>query len=158
MNIDELGFTQAEIRDGLLSYVAHMRDAVHAKDYDQIIDACNRTIFSSRARARAESYAPIREAAYVKTLDDCIDGYIIQSRRLLSTIRNRWVLQRLNGDIEVYARWIDDQGRTSRFDRHGLVMIEVSEKNIFDYNTLKYGLWPIRDGYVPVPDPTFFAK
>lgn len=85
---------------------------------------------------------------YIEAIDSAIDGYIVRPRVSIKTVRNAWVLQPTGASICV--TWVDDRGYTGIvYDTY--ILMEAPQDDIFWRAIYKYGVWPLKDDYLPTP-------
>lgn len=143
------------LRDAILNYVRLAQQAVGTKRPSVIGIAFDETI----PEARDDCFCGWGTEDQYKILDACMDGYIVETRQPLDKLRNRWVLQKIPNDADIYLTWINEDLNTTTALDDGLEVQVYGEINSISDDLLhKYGGWPIREGFIDIPDRSLFVE
>lgn len=92
--------------------------------------------------------SPVSE--WIEVVDQSIDGYLVQPRKPLASLRNCWALQYTGEDL--YLTWIDHRGWSSTLYVDHISMSNLTNGFFIDEWLRLYGAWPIREGLISPPN------
>lgn len=143
---------ETTIADARVKIPAYVKDLVSSIERHGILSPQTEDIFDQGPGLvdwnTTDDMVPVSE--WIEAIDQSIDGYLVQPRKPLVSLRNCWALQYTGEDL--YLTWIDHRGWTSTLYVDHLSMADPKDGSFIEEWIKEYGAWPIREGLIAPPN------